>query len=130
MNCDYSRCPHKDPFRKDHCREHYREYHNEDLIKRGMPKLDNSDKGKRNSKRSRKMPETVEEFLATRHYPNLSWWRCAKCVQRVNINTNKYMCPRCNLPCEDERVAWREKKKVLEDERVAHRESEIRDELQ
>ena len=29
--CDYSKCPHKEGYRRDHYREHYQEYHAEDL---------------------------------------------------------------------------------------------------
>jgi hypothetical protein len=102
MNCDYKRCSHTAPFRKDHCREHYREYHTEDLIKRGQPKPSKS-------KNSKKKPETVEEFLAARiNNLHLSWWRCSKCIQRVYVNSDEYTCPNCNLACELERVTCRE----------------------
>jgi hypothetical protein len=110
LKCDYSKCPHKDSFRKDHCREHYREYHQEDLIKRGGDKSDKPEKAKKNNKRnSQKKPQSVDEFLATRSKRHLSWWRCSKCVERVKVNINGYMCPRCNTQCEPERVAWRKK---------------------
>jgi hypothetical protein len=110
-NCDYSKCPNTTRFRKDHCREHYREYHNEDLLKRSKPSTEKDRKGKdkKNSKRSQDKPETVEEFLATHRHMDLSWWRCSKCVARVKVNTDEYTCPRCNLPCEPKRVAWRKK---------------------
>jgi DNA-directed RNA polymerase subunit RPC12/RpoP len=113
VNCDYTKCPHKDSFRKDHCREHYREYHGEDLLKRTMPKHDKSDKDKKNTRRSQKRGESAEEFLATRRDPNFGWWRCFKCLQRVQVNTDWYMCPRCSVPCEAARVTWREEKKAL-----------------
>jgi Zn finger protein HypA/HybF involved in hydrogenase expression len=115
-DCDYPKCPHKDTsFRKDHCREHYREYHNEDLIKRGNHKPgkpSKPEKDKKSAKRNAGRPQTVEEFLATRRNVDLSWWRCTKCVQRVKVNSHRYTCPRCNVACEPERVAWR--KKALE----------------
>lgn len=112
--CDYKKCIHTDPFRKDHCREHYREYHSEDLIKRGQPKH-----GKH--KNSKKRPETVEEFLASRIKGlNLSWWRCVKCLQRVQVNSDGYTCSTCKLPCESERVTFRENaRKSMNDSRTA-----------
>jgi hypothetical protein len=102
MNCDYKRCSHTVSFRKDHCREHYREFHTEDLIKRGQPKHIKA-------KHSKKKPETAEEFLAARiQNLNLRWWRCSKCIQRVDVNSDGYTCPTCKLPCEPERVTCRE----------------------
>jgi hypothetical protein len=104
VNCDYKRCPHKEPFRKDHCREHYREYHAEDLVKRGLPKHSKA------SKQGQKPLETVEQFLAARlKNLNLSWWRCSKCFERVQVDNHGYMCPKCNQPCEPVRVDWRER---------------------
>jgi hypothetical protein len=101
--CDYTKCPHKEGFRKDHCREHYREYHAEDLIKRSQPKHSKP-------RRGHKKPETVEEFMASR-LRNIehSWWRCSKCVQRVKINDHGFTCPGCRVACEPERVEWRQK---------------------
>lgn len=100
MHCDYPKCPHKCPFRKDHCREHYREYHMEDLPK--LPIL----KHRRGGQKNREM---VEEFLARRRkHVNLSWWRCVRCLQRVEVNMDGYTCPRCAVACEPERVTWRE----------------------
>jgi hypothetical protein len=103
--CDYKKCPHKEPFRKDHAREHYREYHSEDIIKRGMPKRTKPMHGQ---KKPVKKPETVEEFLAARlNSINLRWWRCSKCLRRVRANDDGYICPTCRIACEPERVAWR-----------------------
>jgi len=97
FKCDYKKCSHTALLR-DHCREHYREFHTEDLFKRGQPK------------HSMKKPETVEEFLAARIQGlNLNWWRCSKCLQRVHVSPNGYTCPTCNLACEPERTAFREK---------------------
>jgi hypothetical protein len=117
LECDYPKCPHKTRFRKDHCREHYREYHNEDLLKRSKPSAekhkkekDRKEADKKNSKRSQDKPEAVEEFLATRRHTDLSWWRCTKCIARVKVNPDGYMCSTCNIACEPERAAWRKKK--------------------
>jgi hypothetical protein len=102
MKCDYKKCSHTALLRKDHCREHYREFHTEDLIKRGQPKHSKP-------KSNKKKPETNEEFLASRcQNLKLGWFRCSKCIQRVQINLNGYKCPTCNLACEPERVTCRE----------------------
>ena len=111
LYCDYERCPHKESFRKDHCREHYREYHIEDLIKRGKPKPKSS-----KVKRNQKKPETLDEFLAARiNNINLSWWRCSKCMQRGKVSADGYVCPNpdCKAACEPERVACRENARKL-----------------
>jgi len=101
--CDYPKCPHKEGFRKDHCREHYREYHAEDLIKRSQPKHTKP-------KRGHKKPETIEEFIAPRlRNLDLSWWRCSKCVQRVKVNDHGYTCPGCHGACEPQRVESRQR---------------------
>lgn len=103
LHCDYKKCTYTEPFRKDHCREHYREYHSEDLIKRGQPGRNSGLKHRKQS------PEAVGEFLAALVMNvSLNWWRCSRCVQRVPVNSHGYTCPRCNLSCEPERVAWRE----------------------
>lgn len=114
FNCDYIKCPHKEPFRKDHCREHYREFHAEDLIKR------NPFRQSKSKFRQRK-PETVEEFLASRlDNLNLTWWRCTKCLQRVKLNDHGYTCPACKMACEPERVVCRENdRKLRNNERAA-----------
>jgi hypothetical protein len=117
MNCDYKKCGHTAPFRKDHCREHYREYHTEDLIKRGQPKPSKP-------KNSKKKLETVEEFLAARiENLNLNWWRCNKCIQRVHVNPDGYTCPNCNLACEPERVTFRENEARRRENEATRREN-------
>jgi hypothetical protein len=111
--CDYPRCPHKEAFRKDHCREHYREYHAEDIIKRGKPQPDKV-------KHRQKQPETLEQFLAPR-LRNLdpNWWRCSKCLHRVQLNINSYTCPYCKVACEPERVTCRENARKSSNARAA-----------
>jgi rubrerythrin len=98
MLCDYRKClQHENLMRKDHLREHYREYHFEDLIKRGRSKL------------GKVKTETAEEFLASRvNSLSLRWWRCSKCLYRVQVNLNGYTCPICKTKCEPERLKYRE----------------------
>lgn len=88
VNCDYTKCPHKAALRKDHCREHYREYHNEDLIKRG--------------------DSNAQGFLFNKSdYMQPNWWRCSRCLHRVSIKKYAFKCGKCKTDCERERVAWR-----------------------
>ncbi|KXJ92051.1 hypothetical protein Micbo1qcDRAFT_162143, partial [Microdochium bolleyi] len=68
FSCDYKRCYRStEPFtRRDHCRDHYRDYHHEDLSRRGSESI--------------------------RHEPNVSqkWWRCVKCLDRVTIAKDQW----------------------------------------
>lgn len=79
--CDYRRCErHSKPFtRRDHYRDHYRIYHNEDILRRGVGSMS---------------PK-----------PSVSrkWWRCGKCLVRVNIANDEWQCRLCNTSCELER---------------------------
>ncbi|RSM20792.1 hypothetical protein CDV31_000482 [Fusarium ambrosium] len=82
--CDYSRCTRAhEPFRRrDHYRDHLREYHREDIQKRGV---------------------TInEEWLNDRNYAS-SWWRCPRCLIRVHISKNDFECPGCKGSCESKR---------------------------
>ncbi|KAK0610778.1 hypothetical protein B0T14DRAFT_570710 [Immersiella caudata] len=86
--CDYKNCPRhdKNPFyRQDHCREHYRDYHYEDLLRR-FAKPDSTWWADRSKALSR------------------GWFRCNKCLeQRVDILKDGYTCPKCGHACEAER---------------------------
>ncbi|CAJ2503321.1 Uu.00g107150.m01.CDS01 [Anthostomella pinea] len=83
--CDWRRCQrHKEPFfRLDHCRDHYRDYHNEDLTRRG------SSKENRDWWKSRNV--------------DAKWWRCTKCLRRISIENKGFECARCKTTCEAER---------------------------
>lgn len=90
--CDYKKCPrHDSPFyRQDHFRDHLRDFHKEDLLRRGT-KAD----GKWWDSRSK-------------HAIFTGWWRCNKClVTRVDIETNGWVCPKCSTHCETERKRFR-----------------------
>ena len=89
FHCDHGRCTSKPLGREDHCRDHYRDYHKEDLVKRGLN------------------PERVAEWLRARPGVDLRWWRCDKCLKRVIVETNGWECPECNRPCEIERKEYR-----------------------
>jgi hypothetical protein len=96
--CDHPRCERaKDPFtRKDHYRDHMRDFHMEDLGQaKGAKKLDRQ-----------KWERDQEAWLAERRIsPN--WWRCAKCLSRVYVKEEGWECRKCNAACEAERKAAR-----------------------
>lgn len=90
--CDYKRCPrHELPFyRQDHFRDHLRDFHKEDLLRRGN-----------------KADEKWWKSRATYAIFN-NWWRCNRClVTRVNLKTDGYVCPKCSMHCETERQRYR-----------------------
>ncbi|KAI1817420.1 hypothetical protein GGS20DRAFT_36491 [Poronia punctata] len=99
--CDWKKCQRAhDPFgRNDHQREHYREFHAEDVMWRRPSTKNNS------------------KFWATRKI-YLPWWRCSRCLERVSRDSNGYTCPSCNVACEPERQRYRgeiEKKITTQD---------------
>ncbi|AEO59225.1 hypothetical protein MYCTH_2307326 [Thermothelomyces thermophilus ATCC 42464] len=89
--CDYKKCPrHKAPFfRQDHFRDHLREYHKEDLLRRG-------NKGD-------------DEWWSSRspHALYNGWWRCSRCLIRVRLDKDGFTCPDCSGSCEKERQQHR-----------------------
>lgn len=82
--CDYSKCTRKrEPFRRrDHFRDHLREFHKEDIEKRGGV--------------------IKEEFFEGRYMP-AHWWRCPKCLKRIYIDRYGYDCPDCKTSCQTKR---------------------------
>lgn len=88
--CDYQKCKHKEAFdRKDHCREHYREYHREDLVKNKQ--------------------KDAAQWLEDRNVVS-SWWRCSKCLKRNPTDRGWECGGGCNHTCEKVRIAARESK--------------------
>lgn len=90
-NCDYPRCSRRrDPFhRLDHFRDHLREYHKEDIEKRGGP---------------------VNEGWLEERRVSSTWWRCSKCLKRVAINDYGYECPHCKTTCQAKRKEARRRR--------------------
>jgi len=86
--CDYKKCSrHTSPFlRQDHFRDHLREYHREDLPRRGH--------------------EGRAEWWAER-YLSKDWWRCTRCLKRVDIKEHGFVCSTCGSTCEKERQQHR-----------------------
>ncbi|KAK2594255.1 hypothetical protein QQS21_008034 [Conoideocrella luteorostrata] len=81
FNCDYPRCSRRrDPFhRLDHFHDHLREFHKEDIEKRGGP--------------------VNQEWFENRRVSS-TWWRCSKCLHRIYIEKSGYECPDCKTPCQ------------------------------
>ncbi|KAI1773523.1 hypothetical protein F4818DRAFT_112348 [Hypoxylon cercidicola] len=88
--CDWKKCQRsKEPFyRLDHCREHYRDYHMEDLMRRGPNK------------------ENSKKWWKSRNVDD-RWWRCAKCLSRILIDSKGFECAKCKIQCEPERQKLR-----------------------
>ncbi|KAG5926588.1 hypothetical protein E4U42_003153 [Claviceps africana] len=84
FSCDYPRCSRrKDPFyRLDHFRDHLREFHKEDIEKRGG--------------------SVDRDWLGDRRVSS-TWWRCCKCLSRIYIEHNGYECPGCKTSCQAKR---------------------------
>ena len=82
--CDYRKCSRKeDPFyRRDHYRDHLREYHKEDIEKRGV---------------------IIDEHWLEGRNVNVSWWRCPKCLIKVYVDPSGYDCPDCKVSCQSKR---------------------------
>ncbi|RYP78840.1 hypothetical protein DL771_000225 [Monosporascus sp. 5C6A] len=88
--CDYTRCTRftKPFFRADHYRDHCRDYHREDLLRRSPSKKE------------------TNEWWADRII-HKKWWRCSKCLQRVYIQQHGFECHNCKTPCEPQRRNYR-----------------------
>lgn len=99
--CDFTKCTrHHDAFtRKDHYRDHLRDFHQEDLgTARGM----NS-----RSKKSKEEYERIQaQWLQTRKiFPH--YWRCSKCLDRITVAKSGWKCARCQTTCETDRIESR-----------------------
>ncbi|RYP45410.1 hypothetical protein DL768_008232 [Monosporascus sp. mg162] len=91
--CDYAKCSRStNPFyRSDHYRDHCRDYHREDLLRRSSSKKETS------------------EWWADRII-HKRWWRCSKCLHRVYIQQNGFECHNCKTHCEPQRRNYRVQK--------------------
>jgi hypothetical protein len=83
--CDYSKCDRsQDPFgRIDHFRQHYRDFHGEDL--------------------PRKSGESANWYADKKQSVSKRRWRCVKCLNKVTIEDSGFTCDNCNTPCETQR---------------------------
>ncbi|KAL6864078.1 hypothetical protein J3F83DRAFT_187692 [Trichoderma novae-zelandiae] len=83
-HCDYTRCGRRrDPFhRRDHFRDHLRDFHKEDIEKRGVA--------------------AKEDWFEGRNASH-TWWRCTKCLKRIYISRQGYECPTCKTSLQAKR---------------------------
>ncbi|KOS23239.1 hypothetical protein ESCO_003478 [Escovopsis weberi] len=89
-HCDYPRCGRRrDPFhRRDHFRDHLRDFHKEDIEKRGV--------------------HVKEDWFEGRNTAQ-TWWRCTKCLKRVSISRHGFECPTCKTACQARRKEARKR---------------------
>jgi hypothetical protein len=94
--CDYPKCDRSEGnsffTRKDHCRDHLRDYHKEDIGQAKRTKKDDKYKWER----------AQEKWLAERT-TSPKWWRCSKCLSRIQVDKEGWECRRCNHACESDR---------------------------
>jgi hypothetical protein len=109
--CDYLKCPRsQDPFtRKDHFRDHLRDFHKEDI---GAAKVGAK---ARNHKNGQEYAKLQEVWLKERVIPHW-WWRCARCLVRVDVRTQGWECSSCKSPCEEERMRRRNLRAAKEEQ--------------
>ncbi|KAM0333237.1 hypothetical protein ACHAQA_001897 [Verticillium albo-atrum] len=87
--CDHAKCTRRENAfgRLDHYRDHLRDYHKEDVCKRGSP---------------------VDAAWLDSRTISRRWWRCSKCVIRVDVAKNPdHVCPKCKTGCEEKRKRLR-----------------------
>jgi hypothetical protein len=99
MPCDYKKCARRtDPFRRaDHFRDHLREQHREDLVKRGENTGGGGGAALETAWWRGRSPSAVYR----------GWWRCSKCFVRVVVGRDGWQCGSCGNYCEVERQAVR-----------------------
>ncbi|KAF7861507.1 hypothetical protein EAF04_008070 [Stromatinia cepivora] len=115
--CDYKPCSRsKGAFtRKDHYRDHLKDFHKEDIGTAKKPK-------------NAKDPtiQALQQAWLEERQIDPRWWRCRRCLQRVYVETNGYKCTTCNEECEKERIEAREQKKhEMERERTQNSEQDM-----
>ena len=96
--CDYVKCSRaKGPFtRKDHYRDHLKDYHKEDL---------GAAKGERAAKtvEQKRKWQKAQEVWRTERKIRPNQWRCVKCLYRVYVDNDGWNCPMCHQECEIDR---------------------------
>ena len=108
FHCDYAKCSRaKEPFtRKDHYRDHLRDYHKEDL---GAAK---GEKMAKSAEQKKKWQAAQQVWKKERViWPNQ--WRCAKCLRKIYVQLEGWNCTVCKLECEQDRQRSRRDKAGL-----------------
>jgi hypothetical protein len=98
--CDYSKCERAlIPFtRKDHYRDHLRDFHMEDI---------GSAKGEK--KMDRKKWLAAQKIWVAERKISAKHWRCAKCLIKHYIAYDGWECEPCKTTCEQDRINARQK---------------------
>ena len=76
--------------RRDHLLGHLRDFHREDIPKRGLGRV-----------------FSIEGWVRQRCV-DPTWWRCNRCLQRIEVATMGWECPGCRNRCQKERRVVRE----------------------
>lgn len=104
--CDYEKCSngrHSEPFtRKDHYRDHLRDFHKEDI---GAFK---GEKAAKTSAEKKKWAKEQSKWLSERNIYR-EHWRCARCLVKKIVAKDGWECKGCRIPCEQERIDARDK---------------------
>lgn len=98
FRCDYPKCGrYTDAFtRKDHYRDHLRDYHKEDLgCAKSQKKLGR-----------REWAAEQAAWLAERRV-SCHWWRCVRCLERRQVQDDGWECRICKVSCEQDRIDTR-----------------------
>lgn len=97
--CDYGRCARAlEPFtRKDHYRDHLRDFHKEDVCMAKGQYLKTKSKG------TQEIEQEQEQWLRERLI-DFRYWRCSKCLTRNVVAKSGWDCSKCKTSCESGRV--------------------------
>lgn len=97
--CDYKKCSRSEEqfTRKDHYRDHLKDYHKEDIgYAKGLKSLERA-----------KWEKAQETWLKERNIEP-EWWRCVRCLTRIYWKDGGWECGICKMPCEKERIGRRQ----------------------
>ncbi|KAH9909092.1 hypothetical protein F4778DRAFT_776258 [Xylariomycetidae sp. FL2044] len=79
-------------YRKDHLRDHLRDYHREDLPRRGRMGAGSGGGG-----------EAAAQAWRESRVVRPAWWRCERCLARIEVARDGFQCPRCMIQCDSGR---------------------------
>jgi len=101
--CSYHKCPRSQEVftRKDHYRDHLKDFHKEDI---GCAKGEKLAK----DKDKRKWQQSQIKWLAERNI-SPKHWRCPRCLVNNVVAKVGWECMKCHVPCEEDRIRAREK---------------------
>ena len=101
--CDARNCPRsQDPFsRKDHYRDHLKDFHKEDI---GCARGEKSFRDKQDKREWQKAQNAwlAERVISYKH------WHCARCLFKNYVAQAGWECLSCKIPCEEDRVRARQ----------------------